>query len=304
MNYKDYLSNQRIALGETFTPTKTTDVFKHVVFSYSDEDIWVGVIPISLSYSSFEINEDDDEAFGEYLVSCYDSLTAESRTKFQNEIEQAQEFSADNETNRVLKALLSFNWECRPCAVGKINDQPAARIRSLKQKGIIIATISTFCPMCNENKTSDIIVPLKLDNVSATKQRAVISKKLQKRILDTLDGKCAVTEKKQASLIIDHKFPSQRWEFDESANPDDMSSDAIEHKFQLLTNQYNMQKSRECDSCVKNNVRGTFFGIEWYYTGDRNYIKDENDIEKSCIGCPWYDVIEWKNQVFKRLIHK
>ena len=72
----------------------------------------------------------------------------------------------------------------------------------------------------------------------------------------------------EVELLVDHKFPSQRWTKPESDNPNDMLEMDITNKFQLLSNQTNMYKSRYCDTCVKTGKRASFMGIKWYYAGN------------------------------------
>lgn len=128
-----------------------------------------------------------------------------------------------------------------------------------------------------------------------------MSEKLKTRIKSVLDYKevCFDVKRSPVELVIDHKFPSQRWNVKESDNPNDMTERDIKNKFQLLTNQTNMWKSRHCDHCVKNNIRGNFMGINWYYEGDKNWKGKDAYDEKGCIGCPWYDLEEWKSKLEK-----
>lgn len=133
--------------------------------------------------------------------------------------------------------------------------------------------------------------------------RASMSEKLKERIKKVLGKKevCFNVKRSSVELIVDHKFPSQRWITKESANPDDMPETEIRRKFQLLSNQTNMWKSRYCDTCVKTGKRGDFMGTKWFYSGDENWAgKTEND-ENGCIGCPWYDLELWKEKLNKKL---
>lgn len=80
-----------------------------------------------------------------------------------------------------------------------------------------------------------------------------------------------------------------------------MSVEDIQKKFQLLTNQTNLQKERYCQRCVTEGVRGDFFGIEWYYEGDKNWRGTSKADENGCVGCPWYDLHKWKDEFNKHL---
>ena len=103
-------------------------------------------------------------------------------------------------------------------------------------------------------------------------------------------------------MLIDHKFPSQRCRVAESKNNDDMPEETIKQKFQLLSNQSNMLKSRYCDRCVKESIRGDYMGIEWFYSGNENWKGKPTDDETGCIGWPWYDLEEWKKKLKSQLL--
>lgn len=38
-------------------------------------------------------------------------------------------------------------------------------------------------------------------------------------------------------------------------------------------------------------------GIEWYYQGNHNWEGENEYDENGCIGCPWYDLVEWKSRL-------
>ena len=46
------------------------------------------------------------------------------------------------------------------------------------------------------------------------------------------------------------------------------------------------------------------FGIKWFYEGDEKWRGSSKADENGCIGCCWYDLIEWKNQFNKYLKEK
>ena len=80
-----------------------------------------------------------------------------------------------------------------------------------------------------------------------------------------------------------------------------MPDDEIKKKFQLLTNQTNIQKERYCQRCVLQGKRGSFFGIKWYYQGDENWAGTSKADENGCVGCPWYDLELWKEKFNEHL---
>jgi hypothetical protein len=205
----------------------------------------------------------------------------------------------DSETYKVLKALYSGEWECRVCGpVPKVNAQPAARLRDLKKRGYFIGSKSKHCSDCGKQTTHDLLIMLPMlasRFEDGNELRLPISEKLKTRVKKVLGMKevCFNVKRTSVELLVDHKFPSQRWTQKESKNIDSMSDEEIKNKFQLLNNQSNMLKSRYCDRCVKEGKRGDFMGIKWYYQGNENWVH-EFDNEEGCFGCPWYDLEKWK----------
>ena len=113
-----------------------------------------------------------------------------------------------------------------------------------------------------------------------------------------------VTAKK--ALIPDHKFSEVRWDDETKAeNSMDMEDDEIIEKFQLLDNQRNQQKREICRKCFQEGTRGTIYGIDFFYEGDKNWNVNIPTVgkaaEKGCIGCPWYDIEKWRKKLNDRL---
>jgi hypothetical protein len=94
-----------------------------------------------------------------------------------------------------------------------------------------------------------------------------------------------------------------RWSKDETYDPD-MTENELHQKFQLLTRQHNLWKSRYCEHCAKTGERGTFIGIDFFAEGgaywDSNTPKDS---ERGCHGCFWYDPEKWR-KALNKLIQK
>jgi len=64
----------------------------------------------------------------------------------------------------------------------------------------------------------------------------------------------------------------------------------------LLTRSNSLLKSRYCEKCFKNNKRGSFPGISFWYDGNEDWKGDLHD-EKGCMGCFWYDPYEWRKKL-------
>ncbi len=286
-----------------FTPQKTSDIFNSVEFTYGDYS-WVGVIPQKIEHQGFEISDEEmSEQFEKYYEQLNPNKKADWITTTNTQWTDKQKESA---TYKVLAALFSGEWECRVCGpVPRSNPQAASRLRDLKKRQYIIGSQSRQCANCKKSQTHDILVmlPTRILEKSKYELRKPISEKLKYKIKKLFHSKDACSGRYFSSkeLLVDHKFPSQRWGKPETDNPDSMSDEALKNKFQLLTNQGNTLKSRYCDTCVKTGKRGSFMGIEWYYSGNENWTGDIKDNEEGCKGCPWYDLELWKHKLIEKL---
>ena len=289
---------------EFFIAEKTSDVFMEVEFIYGTKK-WNGVLPKFLKFQGLDLTEED---FYNSVDDSYLKLDPSKRKNWIKESDAQWTISQkQTQTYKVLKALYSGNWECRVCGpVPAENPQPAARLGALKKQGYIIGSKRKYCAKCSKKTMHDILVMLPKVQTKfedGNELRAPMSEKLKERIKKVLENKevCFNVKRTSVELVIDHKFPSQRWIKKESANPDDMTEINIKKKFQLLNNQTNMWKSRYCDTCVKSGKRGDFMGIKWYYQGNEDWAgKTEND-ENGCVGCPWYDLELWKTKLINSL---
>ena len=113
---------------------------------------------------------------------------------------------------------------------------------------------------------------------------------------------------KSSNCLPDHKFSEIRWDDNtKEKNPDEMTDEEIKEKFQLLSNQRNLQKREICRNCFQTGKRGVIFGIPYYYSGTDNWDDKippkGKEAEKGCYGCPWYDIALWRKKV-KELIDK
>jgi len=105
-------------------------------------------------------------------------------------------------------------------------------------------------------------------------------------------------------LEVDHRFPQVRWSQDETYDFD-MSEEEIHRKFQLLTREHNLWKSRYCEHCKLTGERGTFIGINYFYNGGEMWDQDIPDgDEKGCFGCFWCDPESWRDSLNSELRRK
>jgi hypothetical protein len=291
--------NKLITKSEVFTVSKTDNVFIEVQFDYPNGVFWDGCFPVFYPPKSLQFDDADLDLL---LQDAYLQLAPESIDSNISKIKQRWTGREDSETFHVFNTLLTGNWQCRSCGAGKINDQPAARIRDIKKNGFIIATKSKNCVVCKKKQYHDILLIFDLVGVKRPEFRKPISSAARSNIIQVLESTDVFFNSRRPAkeFVIDHKFPSQRWETHETDN-EQLTEQEIQDKFQLLTNQSNMLKSRLCDACVRTGSRPDFLGIHWFYAGGKEWVAPKKG-GTGCIGCPWYDLKEWKIRLQKELL--
>lgn len=302
---KDLSSN--IKTQSLFTIDKMQDRYLQVRFRYQGV-IWNGAIPIQAKYQGVNIPLTETDVV-EWVKECYDALNPSNYKIWQQEQNDFWNSRNAESTRLVFDALNgdkpTTKWQCRKCGpVPAVNPQPAARIKTIKMLGYHIATMKLSCQNCGNKQYFDILVRLPR-HASDNQKRSVISKELRKKILSILPNEDSVFEiqLEEKACIVDHKFPSNRWINGETPNDLSMSDEEIKNKFQILSNQTNLQKDRYCRRCLSNGMRGDFFGIEWYYEGDNQWRGTSPSDENGCVGCPWYDIKKWKEEFNKHINH-
>jgi len=287
-----------VTTGDLFKIDKMTDHYIGVTFRYHAK-VWNGAVPIISKYQGVDIPLTQEDVTV-WLEHCYTELDPAKNRIWQGVQRAYWENKTSYDTQAVFDALNGdedmARWLCRKCGpVPVSNPQPAARIKTLKQSGFFIVTRKMSCATCGGNQFFDLLIRLPRQ-AADNERRSSISISLQRKIKKTLPliDVCFDRPHQASELVIDHKFPSSRWVQGETVNHTSMSEDEIRNKFQLLTNQTNLQKERYCNRCILTGKRGDFFGIEWYYDGDENWRGSSKADEKGCIGCCWYDLECWR----------
>ena len=176
--------------------------------------------------------------------------------------------------------------------------QPAAVFRGVKKEGYSFEEVGAnrwaktmFCPICGKDTTHYKL--LELEPVLTHQERLHIDKKSRKRTLEIFGGRDAFTGASISSTPeIDHKVPWTRLDGDIDIRQ--LSDEEIKENFQLLTREHNLLKDRMCAICKNKGIRPPFFEIPFWYEGDEHY-------RGSCVGCGWYDGVEWRKSVAKLL---
>lgn len=214
---------------------------------------------------------------------------------------------------QIFNKLKDSNWHCRDCASKGIDSKQYAGgggIQGLQRgtksrPGLVIETSTEICIDCNRLMRCDRWTgEFKVSNPAAG-----LSRKLQSKILKYYNYIDSIEQRKRAvhELVIDHRFPMERWGGAEEGNLTNMTNDDIQEKFQLLkkdfSGNHNLLKSRACERCIATGKRGYPIGIKFYYKGDENWDNEYPisgpDAEKGCVGCGWYDINMWRKALNK-----
>jgi hypothetical protein len=270
-------------------------------FPYKKWNAW---IPIEYRRTGISIN--NDKEISEYLNKVYDYLNMHSYIEWRkNAIKYWQTEKRRSKTTFSFFELLSDpKWHCVKSDL-PANPNFARRIQAIKECGYTVATDThRYCKDCKEFTTQILLIPIARGNNDNGYE--LISSVLKKRILKTLGFKDAYEDQKSSSLLPDHKFPEIRWDSNtKSVNLDDMTETQIKDKFQLLTNQRNLQKREKCRQCFQTGKRQCPFGIKYFYKGDENWDPQiethGKNAERGCEGCGWYDLEKWRSELNKKL---
>lgn len=216
----------------------------------------------------------------------------------------------------IFDKLSDCQWHCRDCAGKGINSQQYAGgggIQGLQRgtksrPGLEIITETAVCSECGQTKVCD-----KWTGVyKASNPASGIPQKLQTNILEHYGYVDTIELRKRSAheLIVDHRFPMERWGEAEDNNPTTMTAEEIEAKFQLLkkdtSGNHNLLKSRACERCIATNKRQYPLGIKFFYSGTEdwpeNFPKSGPNAEQGCIGCGWYDFDKWRKALNSTLM--
>ncbi len=232
-------------------------------------------------------------------------LVAEIQTQLQGAKTQLQVFNL----------LKDQQWHCRECEGKQVASGQYAGgggIQGLqrgtrKRPGLVIERMPKNCPTCKRKTICDRWT----GEIKSANAAANIPIALKKIILEVYSYTDVIEQRKRQSheLIIDHRFPMERWGQNEPPHLVSMSEDEIKKKFQLLksdsSGNHNLLKSRGCERCIKTGKRGTPLGIRFWYEGGENWPdgvpQKGSEAEQGCVGCGWYDFETWRNALNQKL---
>lgn len=300
--------DSNIITHSVFNVEKMPDMFLEVDFQYPRCRLWKTCVPIYEKYQGIDFTKATLEDVKDWICQCYDEMNPEKYKTWENKEKKYWESRPKAGQAKVLFEALNHedryhltDWSCRQCTdTSKVNSQAGSRIRALKEAhGYHIASKDMLCEVCGKMTKHDLLLRIER-KVGNAKKRSAMPSSIKKRTKELYDYTDVCFDKKFSkatqALIVDHKFPATRWAAGETPNYIGMSDQEILNKFQLLTNQTNMQKDRYCARCYAEKIRGDFFGIKWYPVGNDHWQGANNSDENGCIGCPWYDMKKWKQQ--------
>lgn len=133
-----------------------------------------------------------------------------------------------------------------------------------------------------------------------------MSKPFVKRVLKLLGGVNVFECRKTVGDLPDHKFSEVRWdENTPEANDINITESEAKAKFQILDTQRNQQKREVCRHCFETGERGTIYGIKFFFKGGPNWDtsipQTGKEAERGCVGCPWYDIQKWREELQKTI---
>ena len=177
------------------------------------------------------------------------------------------------------------------------NPNSQRRIQDIKEKGFTIAT------KIDGRNTYHMLLPF--PRVLAPTYETIPTR-IRKAIFLALHGEDAYSGKQAGlSVLPDHKFPEIRWNANTASDNSSLTEEEMRDKFQLVPEWVNQAKREVCRLCSQTGVRGKFAGIDFFYAGGERWPPKVPCVGKKaefgCIGCFWYDMAKWRNELNKKL---
>jgi hypothetical protein len=210
---------------------------------------------------------------------------------------------------KVFNLLSDQNWHCRNCEgkdvasnqyAGGGGIQGLERGNRSGRPGLVIETKRELCQVCQKKTIWDRWT----GDTREANASANIPSKLVKRILEVYNYTDVIENRQRLphELVIDHRFPMERWGQSEVSHDVKMSEAEIRSKFQLLkkdsSGNHNLLKSRSCEKCIETGKRGTPLGLKFWYFGNEkwpdNIPQSGSEAEQGCVGCGWYNFEAWR----------
>lgn len=293
------LSGTGIIVSRIIENNKASEIYVKTKFVQDNGFEWDTYVPYVDRRAGLNIETEQDLA--KYLKSLKPYFEKKAMRKWR-QTEKKRRLVGGDVTSKFFEILLSFKEEFERFPM---NPNSARRIQDIKDAGYTLASVPRPDGKKGFNR---ILLPIPLH---AEMGYETFTPQFKARVIRLLNERNAFEARATAkkALIPDHKFSEVRWDDEtKGENPMDMTDDEIIQKFQLLDNQRNQQKREICRKCFQEGVRGTIYGIDYFYKGtklwDKKIPTKGKAAEKGCEGCPWYDIEEWRNRLNKALKQK
>ncbi len=227
-------------------------------------------------------------------------------------------FKSGSTQSKVFDVLRDQQWHCRKHGYpAGVSGQLAGGggIQGLQRgsgarPGLCIETESRECVKC-KRKT-------KHDRWTGQFRTAVTARSIPSNVAERIrvyfKSRDVVEDLKRHAdeLVIDHKFPMLRWDGPDSHLDFGVTIEQICEHFQLLkkdrVGNHNLLKSRACEACKDSGVRGTPFGVKFFYSGGPDWPAEipptGKGAEQGCVGCGWYDFAKWREGLNQVVVSK
>ena len=292
----------KITILETYKHSKASEAYVRVEFQY-DKEVWKGSVPYD--YPRGSVHAETAKEVAEVVQNAYDYQHPEKKKGWVKDAEDFWKGKNAKVTGPIFKVLMDSEWKCTRHAFGA-GTNPARRIQDIKDMGFTLATDpNRECKVCKQKTLHHVLLRIPM---GASRKYETWSPALRKKIIQVLGNWDVYENRKAKSAVLpDHKFPEARWdEHTSEENRDSMTDDEIKDKFQLMDNRRNEQKREACRNCVQSGIRGTVYGIKFYYKHGEMWPegipKRGKEAEEGCRGCGWYDVAKWREELNKKLM--
>lgn len=290
-----------ISILEFAENSRASEIYVKAKF-YDEHTYWV---PISGHRFDFEFSPTDTVAILKYLRSISEHFIPSNISEWYSKLEELYSDNLSIRQLAFLKEMASEKGVCRYCSeVYNESPNPQATIRELKDKGFYICTVSNYCERANRLKTYDYLTPIPPHTIS--KRTENIPQETRNQVKRIFNCKDSYTGSTDNSVLPDHKFPEIRWGVDPDISDNvGLSDEEAQRKFQPLANRFNLLKKEACKKCFAEGRRQYPYGIKFYYQGeelwDEKIPRQGAEAEAGCVGCGWYDILKWKEELNKKL---
>lgn len=274
---QQHLAGTNITVLEFLNNTKASEYYIRTRFVQNDGFSWTTIVPYIYRRTGLDLRSEEDIANylksvkGYFTKDWMHSWVEKEKTECLNDIKNKEKKNKDrlargkkaNEIVTPYVLLPLFNLkECNNKTDLPSNPNLQRRLQDLKDSGYTIPIVQY-----GRERTTSTLLPFPKHKEMGYE---TFTKQFKARVIRLLKQRNAFEARTTSSksLIPDHKFSEVRWDDETKAeNLMEMTDAQIVEKFQLLDNQRNQQKREVCRKCFQEGIRGTIYGIKYFYEG-------------------------------------